>query len=207
VPSRGLAAPESAAGEDRLLTVPNVFTGLRLASVPVLVYLLLGDDHRLWYQAAFLMAVLGCTDWVDGYLARHLHQVSSAGKVLDPVADRALLIFGVGSILYAGAAPRWLTVIVLAREVLVAAATVVLAALGARRIDVTWFGKAGTFGLMVAFPFFVTSHSSAGWHHLAGQLAWVAALPGLVFSLQSLALYVPVAARALTEGRAAKVAA
>lgn len=191
----------AADGEDRLLTLPNVFTLGRLACVPLFLYLLLGDHHRLWYQAALLLAVLGSTDWVDGYAARHLHQVSAVGKILDPVADRVLLLAAVGGILYVHAVPTWVAVVALSREALVAGATVVLAALGARRIDVTWWGKAGTFGLMVGFPLFLAAHSAAGWHRVAGRLAWVATIPGLAFGLAALVLYAPMARRALSEGR------
>ena len=192
----------TAVNEDRVLTIPNVFTAIRLACVPVFLYLLVGHHPELRYQAAGLLALMGSTDWVDGYLARHLGQVSALGKILDPVADRLLLVAGIGGIAWVGAVPAWLAVVALGREVLVAGATLVLAAKGARRIDVTWFGKAGTFGLMVAFPFFLTSHSTAGWRHLAGNLAWVAAIPGLACGLYSLMLYVPLARRALAEGRA-----
>jgi cardiolipin synthase (CMP-forming) len=93
-------------------------------------------------------------------------------------------------------------VIVLVRETLVGGATLVLAALGARRIDVTWFGKAGTFGLMIAFPLFLASHSDLSWADTAGVLAWIAGIPGLVLSLYAAALYIPIARRALREGRA-----
>jgi cardiolipin synthase len=170
--------------EDRILTLPNAFTVIRLLCVPVFVYLLLIHHPRLRYDAAWLLAALGCTDWVDGYLARHLHQVSNVGKILDPVADRLLLIAGI-----------------------VAAATIALAMLGARRIDVTWWGKAGTFGLMVAFPLFLVGHSSAGWHRLGEDAAWVAAIPGLLFGIYALLLYVPLARRALRDGRADRAAA
>jgi cardiolipin synthase len=77
----------------------------------------------------------------------------------------------------------------------------VLAALGARRIDVTWFGKAGTFGLMIAFPLFLASHSDLSWADAAGVLAWIAGIPALAFSLYAAVLYVPIARRALREGR------
>jgi cardiolipin synthase len=194
----------TAGGEDRLLTLPNLVTTIRLCCVPLFLYLLVGHHPELRYQAALLLAVMGSTDWVDGYLARHLGQVSALGKVLDPVADRLLLVVGIGGIVWVGAVPAWLAAITLGREVLVAGATLVLAALGARRIDVTWFGKAGTFGLMVAFPLFLTSHSTAGWRHLAGDLAWVAAVPGLAFGLYSLVLYVPLARQALADGRAGR---
>jgi cardiolipin synthase len=84
----------------------------------------------------------------------------------------------------------------------VAGATLALAALGARRIDVTWFGKAGTFGLMIAFPLFLASHSTLGWADVADDLAWLAGIPGLALGWIAAALYVPMARRALREGRA-----
>ena len=188
------------AGEDRLLTIPNAISIVRLACLPLFLYLLFGRDNRA--GAAGLLAGLGCTDWIDGYIARHFDQVSDLGKILDPVADRLLFFVGVGGILVDGSCPRWFAYAVLAREVLVAAATIGLAAMGARRIDVTWFGKAGTFGLMVAFPLFLTSHSTIGWASTAGWLAWLAAVPGLVFSYTAMALYVPLGLKALREGRA-----
>jgi phosphatidylglycerophosphate synthase len=78
----------------------------------------------------------------------------------------------------------------------------VLAAMGARRIDVQWVGKAGTFGLMVAFPLFLGSHAhNLGWEGIAGQLAWVAAIPGLILSWVAAITYVPLARRALRDGR------
>lgn len=186
-------------GRDRILTLPNVITLVRLACLPVFLYLLFGRDNRA--AAAWMLAGLGITDWVDGYLARHMHQVSTLGKVLDPVADRLLFFVGAGGILVDGSVPTWFAVVVLVRETLVGATTIALAALGARRIDVTWAGKAGTFGLMVAFPLFLASHSTLGWADLAGVLAWMAGIPGLVLSLYSAALYVPLAREALAEGR------
>ena len=79
---------------------------------------------------------------------------------------------------------------------------VILAALGARRIDVLWIGKAGTFGLLVAFPLFLASHSTVGWHHTAGTLAWICAVPGLLFSYYAAITYIPLARQALADGRA-----
>jgi cardiolipin synthase (CMP-forming) len=186
--------------EARVLTLPNVITLVRLACLPVFLWLLFGAEDRA--AAAWLLAALGATDWVDGYLARHMHQVSELGKVLDPVADRLLFVVGAGGILIDGSVPTWFAVIVLVRETLVGGATLLLAALGARRIDVTWFGKAGTFGLMMAFPLFLASHSDLSWADTAGVLAWLTGIPGLVLSLYAAVLYVPLARRALAEGRA-----
>jgi cardiolipin synthase (CMP-forming) len=190
---------------DRLLTLPNVITVARLCCLPVFLYLLFGRENRV--AAAWLLAALGITDFVDGYLARHLHQESALGKVLDPVADRLLFFVGAGGILADGSVPVWFATVVLVRETLVGGATLALAALGARRIDVTWFGKAGTFGLMMAFPLFLASHSDLSWADTAGVLAWLTGIPGLVLSLYAAVLYVPMARRALAEGRAERGAA
>lgn len=186
---------------DRILTVPNVITVVRLCLLPVFLWLLFAKDDRA--NAAWLLAFLGSTDFLDGYIARHFHQVSDLGKVLDPVADRLLLFVGVGGILVDGSVPTWFAIAVLVREGLVAGATLALAALGARRIDVTWSGKAGTFWLMIAFPMFLAAESTLGWSDQAEVLAWGAGLPGLALSWWAAALYVPMARVALREGRAA----
>ena len=74
--------------------------------------------------------VVGVTDFLDGYVARRLHQVSTLGKVLDPTADRLVLVTGVIAIAVYGAVPGWLAGVVLGRELLVSVAVLVLAALG-----------------------------------------------------------------------------
>jgi cardiolipin synthase (CMP-forming) len=195
-----MAETVPAGTSSRVLTLPNVVTIVRLSCLPLFLWLLFGQEDRA--AAAWLLAALGATDWVDGYLARHMHQVSELGKILDPVADRLLFLVGAGGIMIDGSVPLWFAVTVLVREVLVGATTLVLAALGARRIDVTWYGKAGTFGLMIAFPLFLGSHSDISWADTAGVLAWVAGIPGLALSLYAAVLYVPLARRALVEGRA-----
>jgi cardiolipin synthase len=197
-----MAQPVS--GEDRILTIPNGFTVIRLLCVPLFLWLLFGKQPHDRYHAALLLAALGATDWVDGYLARHLGQVSTVGKVLDPTADRVLLGVAVVAILIDGSVPLWIGVLVLAREAVVATAAIILAAAGARRIDVQWAGKAGTFGLMVTFPLFMVGHSGVGWHHLAEVLAWCCVIPALAFSLYAAVTYVPMARRALLDGRATK---
>ena len=194
-----------ATGRGGVVTLPNLVTVARLCCLPLFVWLLFGREDRA--AAAWLLAGLGISDWVDGFLARRLGQVSELGKVLDPVADRLLFFVGAGGILIDGSVPTWFAVTVLVRETLVGGATVVLAALGARRIDVTWFGKAGTFGLMIAFPLFLAHHSDLSWADTAGVLAWVAGIPGLALSLYAAVLYVPLARRALADARDARQAA
>jgi cardiolipin synthase len=191
-------------GADRILTVPNIITAVRLSLLPVFVWLLFGKEDRA--AAAYLLAFIGTTDFFDGYIARHLHQVSNLGKVLDPVADRLLFFVGGGCVLIDGSIPTWFAVAVLAREVLVAGATLGLAALGARRIDVTWFGKAGAFALMMSIPFFLGSHGDIGWEDTAEVGAWATGIPGLALAWYSLLLYIPLGLAALREGRADRAA-
>jgi cardiolipin synthase len=173
-----------------VLTLPNLISLVRLACVPVFLWLLFGRDDRL--GAALLLAVLGTTDWVDGWIARRYHQVSTVGKILDPTADRVLLVVAVVAILVDGSVPAVVAWLAIARELTVSTGVLVLAALGARRIDVSWAGKCGTFGLMMAFPLFLISRApdfSLG--DEARVLAWVCAVVGLSFSYWSAFGYVP----------------
>src|SRR6478735_3847142 len=136
-----------------LWTIPNLISLLRLLAVPWFLWLLLHEDRPI--AAGILLAILGATDWIDGYIARHFDQGSKIGKVLDPVADRVLLIAGAVALLIDGSAPRWVLIVVLAREAAISIGTLWLAAKGARHIDVQWVGKAGTLALMFALPMFL----------------------------------------------------
>jgi cardiolipin synthase (CMP-forming) len=187
---------------DRVITVPNAITAVRLASIPLFVWLLFGAHRQT--DAAILLAVLGATDWVDGYVARRWHQVSTVGKVLDPTADRLLVATGVICIVIHGAVPIWLGVVTLVREALVSIAVVLLAALGAERIDVLWVGKAGTFGLMFAYPAFLVAHGNASWQHPIEVFAWLCAIPGLILAWIAAAAYVPRGREALRRGRSTR---
>ena len=197
--------PES--DESRILTVPNLVTSLRLALLPVYLVLLFGHDDRV--DAAVLLGVLGATDWVDGYVARRFHQVSNLGKVLDPVADRLLFFVGVGGIMLIDppGAPLWFCWAVIAREVFVSVSVLVLAAMGAKRIDVTWVGKAGTFGLMFAFPLLLAGSSTVPAAPICRALGWMAGIPGLFLAYVAAIRYVPIGLAALREGRAARARA
>ena len=189
-------------GEDRVLTLANVVTSLRLLGVGVFLWLLFGPGDQT--AAAVLLAVLGTTDWVDGQLARRLHQVSRIGKVLDPAVDRVLVGAAVVAVMVHGAVPVWFGLLTIAREALVSGTVVVLAALGARRIDVLWIGKAGTFGLMVAYPGFLISYGTAGWQQPLHVAAWVAGAAGIALAWAAALAYVVPARRALAEGRAGR---
>ena len=195
-------AAAARAGEDRVLTVPNVITTVRLLCIPLFLWLLLrGPHHRDWYPAALLLGGLGVTDGIDGFVARRFHQVSTVGKVLDPLADRLLLGVAAISTIALGAVPLWVGLLAVVREALVAAGFLLVAALGGRRMDVVWSGKAGTFGLMAALPLFLAGHANDDWRSTAEVLAWICAGPGLVLGWYAAASYVPKAVAAVREGR------
>ncbi len=183
-----------------ILTVPNLISVARLGCIPWFMWLLFGAEDRMW--AALLLGGLGATDWVDGWAARRLDQVSELGKILDPTADRLLLLVAVPCLLVDGTIPRWFALTVLVREVLVGAATLALAALGARRIDVSWWGKTGTFALLWAVPCFLAGESRVPVDEAFTVMAWVFGLPGLAIAWWAAFAYLPVARRALAEGRA-----
>ena len=187
---------------DRILTAPNVITMLRLLCIPLFLWLLFGAHRQT--AAAVLLAVLGATDWVDGHVARRYGQVSTFGKVLDPTADRLLVGTAVISIMIYGAVPLWFGLATIAREVLVSGMVILLAAMGAARIDVLWVGKAGTFGLMFAYPTFLLGYGSAGWQEPIRVIGWVTGLIGLALAWWAAGSYIAPARRALHEGRAAR---
>jgi cardiolipin synthase (CMP-forming) len=187
--------------DGRVYTVPNGFTLIRLCCIPLFVVLLLRPHHSGWYPAALLLGVLGVTDGVDGYVARHFDQASDLGKIMDPVADRLLLGTAAISIIAVGAVPVWVAAVALAREALVATGFLYVAAAGARRMDVQWAGKAGTFGLMCALPLFLAGHANDDWHRVAEVLAWVCVTPGLLLGWYAAITYIPMARAALAEGR------
>ena len=187
----------------RIVTLPNVITVARLAGAGGFVWLL-ADDHFI--AAVVLLAVLGASDWVDGWIARRFDQGSDLGKVLDPVADRVLLITGAIALLAVGTVPVVVGVLVLAREAAVSAAVLSLAALGARRIDVRWVGKAGTLALMFALPLFLLADHIDDGRGFTRFAAWVFTIAGLGFSYLAALVYMPVARAALRDGRAARAA-
>jgi len=187
---------------DSIWTVPNFITLIRLALIPVFVWLVLGADERL--AAAILLGVLGATDWIDGYLARRLNQHSAFGKVLDPITDRLMFVVAIVTMIIDGSVPRWFAFAVLFREIVVSLAALGIGALGVRSIDVTWWGKVATFGLMFTFPFFLGSYSDVSstltdtWR----VVAWAIGIPSLVLSYLAGFGYIPIAREALAQSRA-----
>ena len=179
----------TAEGSDAILTVPNAFTLVRFLCTPIFLWLIFGPERH--FAAAVMMAVLGATDWVDGYLARLLDQRSRFGQVFDPTVDRIFFLVALFAMMIIGAAPMWFLVAVFAREALVSIAALYLAARGVREVHVSWWGKTATFGLLFSLPLFLAAHSGVSGASIFEALAWITGLPSLMLSWWSAAGYIP----------------
>ena len=185
---------------DSLWTVPNVITLVRLLCLPLFLYLLFGRDNRA--AAAWLLGGLGATDWVDGFLARRLGQVSEFGKMFDPTVDRLLFVVGISAIIIDESAPLWFALAVLAREIAVGGAIAVATLVYKMpRFDVTWWGKTATFLLMFAFPGFMLGNSDFPGAYGFEVASWIFAIPGLVLSYYTGIAYIPRIRDGVTAGR------
>jgi cardiolipin synthase len=183
--------------EWRPFTIPNVISLGRLACIPWFVWLLFANDDRL--GAAILLAVLGATDWTDGWYARRFDQVSEFGKILDPTADRLMMLTAIISTWIDGSVPAWFAALTLLREALVSIAALGLGALGVKRFDVTWWGKTGTFFLMFAYPLLLAGASTTGAADVLRFLGWVCGIPGLAIAWYAAWGYVPIARQAFSD--------
>jgi cardiolipin synthase len=135
----------------RVLTLPNALSFLRIALIPVFVWLIVDPDTT---QAGLLLfGAVAATDWVDGFTARRLGQVSELGKILDPTADRLAIAAGLIALAIRGAFPWWAAGLILVRDALILGAGAVLLVRRHARIDVRYLGKIATFSLMVAIGF------------------------------------------------------
>lgn len=162
---------------DRVLTIPNGVTALRLLGLPVFVWLLL--DQEAHGKAFGVIAVVASTDWIDGYLARRLDQVSRLGKVLDPLVDRLLMATVGIALLVAGFVPWPLVAALLVRDAVLLGATLVLYG-GIPPIGVSRTGKAATAALMTGLPSFLLGGMDWPGAPVFLALAWVLAPLGLV---------------------------
>jgi len=158
----------------QIRTVPNLVSLARLAGVPLFLWLFLGRHADGW--AVAVLAIGGTSDWVDGYLARRLGQVSRLGELLDPAADRLYILATLLALTVRHVVPVALTVALLAREVLLLACLPILRRYGYGPPPVHYLGKTATFVLLVAFPMLLlafVSDAAAVWAHPAGwALAW-----------------------------------
>jgi cardiolipin synthase len=165
---------------DRVLTVPNLLSVLRLAGVPLFLWLVLGPEADFW--ALVLLMVSGFSDYLDGNLARRLNQTSSLGQVLDPVADRLYILAVVIGLVLRDIIPVWLAVILPMRDVLLFSLVPFLLTRGYSALPVHYLGKAATAALLYAFPLLLLGDDE-------GVVASVAEIVGWAFTIWGVGLY------------------
>jgi cardiolipin synthase (CMP-forming) len=181
---------------DRIVTWPNVLSAVRLAGVPVFLWLVLGLRTPAADITAFgILAAAGITDWLDGKLARMLNQTSRLGQMLDPAADRLYIAATVFALAARAIIPWWLLGVLVGRELFVALSLLVLRRRTAYdALQVSFVGKAATLCLMYAFPLlFLGAHG--------GTTAEVVRIIGWAFAVWGVALYWWAALLYLTEIR------
>ncbi|GAA3352003.1 CDP-alcohol phosphatidyltransferase family protein [Amorphoplanes nipponensis] len=167
-PTPGAAAPIAAS--DRIWTIPNVISFVRLLGVPLFLYLLLGPHQDV--AAVIVLAVGGTTDWVDGYVARRMNSVSRLGELLDPFADRLYILATLVGFTLREVVPWWLTTALLLREAVLAVALLVLRRHGYGPPPVHYVGKTGTFVLLGAFPVLLLAEAVPSVHAVAAPIGW-----------------------------------
>lgn len=173
--------------EDRVLTIPNLLSLLRLAGVPLFLWLLLSpgaDGTPGWGDgwAALVLAVGGFTDWLDGKLARVLGQYSRLGALLDPAVDRLYILAALVALGAREIVPWWAVGLLVARDLVLACCVLVLRRRGYGPFVVAYLGKAATFLLLYAFPLLLVGQGD-------GVVAAVALPFGLAFAVWGTALY------------------
>jgi cardiolipin synthase len=151
-------------------TIPNAVSLLRLLGIPVFFYLLLNAEN--YFGALCVLVIAGATDWVDGYLARRLNQVSRLGILLDPLVDRLYIAATLVGLAIANLIPWWMVIVIALRDVALLVLIPSLRSLGISALPVTYVGKAATFALLWGFPLILLGGlysttaivvASAGW--------------------------------------------
>lgn len=170
---------ETAADGTRVLTIPNLLSFLRLASVPVFLWLWLSDRRD---AAVILYAAGAWTDFFDGMIARRTNSVTELGKLLDPLADRVFIIALTVALVAGGVLPWWLAATIVARDALLLAVFPFVERRGIERIPVNQVGKSATASLLVGLTLLAVSETSLEW-------ASVGVMPGLTLTVLGGVLY------------------
>ncbi len=173
---------------DRVLTVPNLLSAVRLALIPVFAYVLLVAHANGWAVAILMFS--GASDWADGKIARLLNQSSRLGVLLDPAVDRLYMVTVPIIMALSGIVPWWFVIILLARDGLLAATLPLLRSRGLSALPVTYLGKAATFALMAGFPLVLLGTWDALWSRVVGACGWAFLIWGMYAYLWAFVLYV-----------------
>ncbi|MEV6597910.1 CDP-alcohol phosphatidyltransferase family protein [Actinoplanes sp. NPDC051346] len=192
------AAPITAS--NRIWTIPNMISFVRLLGVPLFLYLLLGPENDV--AAVIVLALGGTTDWVDGYVARRMNSVSRLGELLDPFADRLYILATLTGFTVREIVPWWLAAALLLREVVLAVVLLVLRRHGYGPPPVHYVGKTGTFMLLGAFPVLLLAKAVPSIAAVAGPLGWAIAWWALGLYWAAAALYLAQARTMLRADRA-----
>jgi len=157
-------------------TIPNAVSGLRLLGIPLFFYLLLVRENYFWSLCVLVIA--GATDWVDGYLARRLNQVSRLGILLDPLVDRLYIAATLIGLALANLIPWWLVIIIALRDIALLALIPFLRQLKISALPVTYVGKAATFALLWGFPLILLGRVDSITASVMAAAGWACALWG-----------------------------
>ncbi len=163
--------------DTRVWTVPNLISMARLAGVPVFLWLVLGPEADGW--ALCLLMVSGVTDYLDGWLARKLNQMSQLGQILDPVADRLYILAVVVGLGLRDIIPWWVVIILPLRDLLLWGLVPFLRTRGYSALPVHFLGKAATFNLLYAFPLLLLGDGEGTIPTLADVFGWAFAIWGI----------------------------
>ncbi|MCD6641002.1 MAG: CDP-alcohol phosphatidyltransferase family protein [Nocardioides sp.] len=161
----------------RVWTVPNIVSMVRLAGVPLFLWLVLGPEQDVLALAVLMVA--GLTDWLDGWLARRLDQRSNLGQILDPVADRLYILAVVVGLLLRDIIPWWVAVALPLRDLLLWVLVPFLRTRGYSALPVHFLGKAATFNLLYAFPLLLLGEGTGVLPTLASVFGWAFAWWGI----------------------------
>src|ERR1700758_2417638 len=163
--------------KDRVLTVPNALSAIRLVLVPVFLWLLLAEHADAWATAILMFT--GASDWADGKIARLLNQSSRLGALLDPLVDRIYMVAVPIAFALRGFVPWWFVIVLLGRDLLLAATLPALRSRGLDALPVTYIGKAATFGLMSGFPLILLGQFDGQWSRVVLAIGWGFAVWGI----------------------------
>jgi cardiolipin synthase len=171
----------------RMLTLPNLLTGLRALGIPFFL-LLVSNENYGW--AIALLVIAGATDYFDGKLARALNQESRLGELLDPTVDRLYIASVLISLYLSAAVPIWVLILIITRDLILATILCVMKLRSLPPFKVTYLGKAATFNILYALPLLLLTSSSSGFlSSLSFIFGWAFAGWGIGLYLWTGAVY------------------